>query len=74
METIGSRVLRYLEKFPKDWLSPTEIGVGIGFHQDTASSKVCPSLKTLVKHGLVEKNKLSRTCAYYKVLEREKDE
>lgn len=61
------RVLNYLKEakiydinnfFDFGWRSPTEIGRNaLGASYDAASSKACPVLSSLVKEGLVERQK-----------------
>lgn len=46
-------VLELLQKFPGDYLGPTEIGLKLGFPYNSASARVNGSLKRLIKAGKV---------------------
>lgn len=47
-------IIKVLKKEMK-WMSPTDIGIAIGFKYGDASAKCHKSLQRLIEHGLVEK-------------------
>ena len=48
-------VLRFLEIEPAEAAGPTAIGLALGYSYQSASAAVMPSLKKLVKLGLVKR-------------------
>ena len=60
---IKDQVLNYLSRHNQG-KTPTDIGLGIGKNYNSASSSVCPSLKSLVNEGLVTKSKINGQLLY----------
>lgn len=56
MKEQQEKILRQLKATPNEFVSPTKIGIAIGWPYSQASSRVCSKLKRFVKDGLVERD------------------
>ncbi|MCK9355556.1 MAG: hypothetical protein M0R22_00175 [Dehalococcoidia bacterium] len=61
--TIKDRIVRVL-RGRKRGLTPTELGLKLGFEKKQASALVGPALKKLVAEGLVDRHKIGRRVEY----------